>query len=437
MPRDLDASAFVGLSFRVAQMLSLHQDPTHFKPFDPISAEVRRRIWWHIVHLDVSIAVASGLPPVIDLHCWDVQKPTELKDEYIGTAEGIEYDKTVAAGIRFPDRADDLEDLNGTSMVSTGGILAGGKLSSTYVMRKALSKLCGRSSPSIEDQSEMRAWFRNMTTDLASRIERIPRGASTRRGGSIRQPGDTAEYRVRLNKWARLLLSGFIDRNWTVICHPMLKLSAQQLWPNIYAQGLSHCIMLLKKAAHLACITEFQHFQWSWPGIHQPLHPMMIVLQDVIERPFSDLAEVGRLAIDIVFALLGRSENVGGSEEEDRTMRRSLTNGGPETWEYLGRLRSTAWLKAGLDPSIFWTREQATAFCLAESDVDTDAAPVHAGTDFSESLVDPSIFPTDTMIAGHDFATANQDFDPMETYSGRWIDGLNDFNFDAIGIGLQ
>ena len=123
-------SAFIGLSFRVAQLLGLHKDPTHYK-FDPISAEVRRRIWWHVVHLDVSIAVASGLPPIIDLHCWDVQKPTELKDEYIGTAEGEQYDKSVATGMRFPDRADDPEDVNGSSMVSTGGILAGGKLSST------------------------------------------------------------------------------------------------------------------------------------------------------------------------------------------------------------------------------------------------------------------------------------------------------------------
>ena len=124
-------SAFIGLSFRVAQMLGLHKDPSRFKSLDPISAEVRRRIWWHVVHLDVSIAVASGLPPIIDLHCWDVQKPSELKDEYIGTAGGEQYDKSVAAGMRYPDRADDPDDISGSSMVSTGGILAGGKLSST------------------------------------------------------------------------------------------------------------------------------------------------------------------------------------------------------------------------------------------------------------------------------------------------------------------
>ena len=112
-------------------MLGLHKDPSHFNSLDPVGAEVRRRLWWHVVHLDVSIAVASGLPPIIDLHCWDVQKPSELKDEYIGTAEGVQYDKDVAAGIRFPDRADDPDNINGSSMVSTGGILAGGKLSST------------------------------------------------------------------------------------------------------------------------------------------------------------------------------------------------------------------------------------------------------------------------------------------------------------------
>ena len=82
-------------------------------------------------------------------------------------------------------------------------------------MRKALSKLCGRVSPSLEDQSDMRAWFRNMTADLAARIERIPRSPPSRQRATVRQPGDIVEYRIRLNKWARLLLSGFIDRNWS------------------------------------------------------------------------------------------------------------------------------------------------------------------------------------------------------------------------------
>lgn len=157
-------SAFIGLSFRVAQMLRLNEDPSHFKSLDPISAEVRRRIWWHVVHLDVSIAVASGLPPIIDLHCWNVQKPSELKDEYIGTAEGEQYDKSVAAGIHLPDRADDPDDVNGPSMVSTGGILAGGKLSSTC---KQFIKRLHTNSRLIDFRRDAKSPFQTLWQDLS------------------------------------------------------------------------------------------------------------------------------------------------------------------------------------------------------------------------------------------------------------------------------
>ncbi|KAI9688463.1 MAG: hypothetical protein M1822_001412 [Bathelium mastoideum] len=431
----LNCCAFIGLSFRMAQMLGLHRDPQHFKSLDPISAEVRRRIWWHVVHLDVSIAVASGLPPIIDLHCWDVQKPTELKDEAIGTPDGLQYDRSVAAGNRVRDSADDPEDVNGHSMVSTGGVLAGGKFSSTYLMRKALSKLCARTSPSVEDQSDMRAWFRNMSEDLAARIERIPQGPSNRRSGSVRQPDDVIEYRMRLNKWARLLLSGFIDRNW-IICHPILKTSLQQGLPNVYEQGLNHCIMFLKKATHLACIPDFRHFQWSWPGIHQPVQPLTIVLQDLIERPVSPIAELARRYIDIAFVLLRPSEGLRGGEE-DASMPRPPSEGSAETWEYLGRLRSTAWSNAGIDPSMFCTWQAATAYCLLDQEVGDGAASVSTSTGFSESLLDPAIFPTDTMVAGQDFTNEISGFGSMDMYPARWYDGLNELNVDAVGIGLQ
>ena len=160
------------------------------------------------------------------------------------------------------------------------------------------------------------------------------------------------------------------------------------------------------------------------------------MLQDVIERPFSDVAEFARLSVDLVFTLLGPSEGLVGSDEE-ASMRRPLSEGGAETWEYLGRLRSTAWLKAGLDPSIFWTRQQATAFCLSEPDVGDDATGVSATTEFAPSLVDLTSFHTDTMMGGQEFIHGTQEFSPTDAYPARWIDGLNDFNFDAVGFGLQ
>ena len=72
----------------------------------------------------------------------------------------------------------------------------------------------------------------------------------------------------------------------------------------------------------------------------------------------------GRQAIDIAFALCGPNGGiVAGGGASNRLMKRPLTEGGQEVWDYFRRLRAKAWQKAGLDPDIVWTREQAIHFC--------------------------------------------------------------------------
>lgn len=45
------SASFVATAFRAGQALGLHRDPIHFK-IEPIEAETRRRLWWHILHKD-------------------------------------------------------------------------------------------------------------------------------------------------------------------------------------------------------------------------------------------------------------------------------------------------------------------------------------------------------------------------------------------------
>jgi hypothetical protein len=48
----LTTCSFIGVAVRVAQMLGLHKDPSHFKASVlPIPAEVHRRVWWHVFHV--------------------------------------------------------------------------------------------------------------------------------------------------------------------------------------------------------------------------------------------------------------------------------------------------------------------------------------------------------------------------------------------------
>lgn len=93
------------------------------------------------MHIDVLVAMASGLPPLVDSSTCDVRPLTELKDEYIGTPEGIEYDQAVSNGTRPKAHADDPDSANKDSPVWAGGILVCGKLRTTGKFAQRRPKL--------------------------------------------------------------------------------------------------------------------------------------------------------------------------------------------------------------------------------------------------------------------------------------------------------
>jgi hypothetical protein len=90
----LATSGDFGVAVRVAQMLGLHKDPSRFKTtVAPIQAEIQRRVWWHVFHCDVLVAVASGLPPLIERNSWDTMMVSDLCEDRFGTIEGLQHDE--------------------------------------------------------------------------------------------------------------------------------------------------------------------------------------------------------------------------------------------------------------------------------------------------------------------------------------------------------
>jgi len=112
---------------------------------------------------------------------------------------------------------------------------------------------------------------------------------------------------------------------------------------------------------------EFGLFHWSWPGNHQPLHAMIVVLRFLIDFPQAELAPQCRRAVDFILALHETSRGfVAGAEEPIPT--RSIAREASEAWKFLFRLRKQAWDAAALDHTILWTRQEAVALCLQEMD---------------------------------------------------------------------
>ena len=84
---------------------------------------------------------------------------------------------------------------------------------------------------------------------------------------------------------------------------------------------------------------EFAFWNWSWPGLHQPLHALMTLIDDADPKSQSPNADLSRQAVDELFALCGPE---GGVVSADRNYvgARPLTEGGFEAWELLADLRA-------------------------------------------------------------------------------------------------
>ncbi|PYI32573.1 hypothetical protein BP00DRAFT_368664 [Aspergillus indologenus CBS 114.80] len=412
----LTSSLFVSLAMRVAQTMGLHRDPAKFG-IGPCEAEYRRRIWWHIVHMDGVVAMSSGLPPLVsDENYWDVRDSSEVKDTLLGTPEAEKYDRLVMTGLRLPDNPDDPTICGGPSMVNVYYLAARGKYTMARAVRRILKIQLGTRPLTRRDMEELRSILVELQQNLNSIVSRIPEADSTdvssvpstrswstsslaeNRSSDIELPGEgpngcPEQYHspvlVSFHKWARIVLSLFIDKAFCVAYQPFLKNAKSRIWPAARQSALRHCHGFMEKFLSLATDPDFQPFQWSWPGNHQPMHATMIMLIDLYERPYSAEAPKSRAYIDKIFSMTGPDGGVVGGEDGISTQR-PLNDGGREAWDMIRRLRQQAWQRAGLDPSRLWS-EQAQIQAGVASNVDdhtsaseADAASRRQPKDFSK-----------------------------------------------------
>ncbi|KAL6230932.1 hypothetical protein BDW75DRAFT_221431 [Aspergillus navahoensis] len=385
----LTSSLFVSLAMRVAQTMGLHRDPANFG-IPPSEAESRRRMWWHIVHMDGVVSMSSGLPPLVtDENFWDVREPSEFKDTLIGTLEADQYERMVKAGLRPRDNPDDPTVCGGPSMVNVYYLAARGK----YVMARAVRRIMriqlGTKPVTRRHMEELRSILLDLQVQLNSIVERISEARQTA-GLSVDQallgdaaPTCTEQYHIPVlvayHKWARIVLSLYVDKAYCVAYQPFLKNARSRIWPAARQSALRHCHGFMEKFISLATDPDFQPFQWSWPGNHQPMHATMIMLIDLYERPYSPEAPKSRAFVDKIFSLTGPDGGVVGGEDGVSTQR-PLKDGGREAWEMIRRLRQQAWQKAGLDPQKLWTEQAQIQAGVAVPDECLATNPYYSGS---------------------------------------------------------
>lgn len=69
-----------GVAIRLARKMGLHRDGTSLG-LPPFETEMRRRLWWHLVHMDYRVADLLGTRPSMDLSYGDTKTPLNVDDE--------------------------------------------------------------------------------------------------------------------------------------------------------------------------------------------------------------------------------------------------------------------------------------------------------------------------------------------------------------------
>lgn len=77
--------SLMGLMIRNAEKLGIHRDGA-LVGLTPVETEERRRLWWQLQHLDLALAVRSGLTPLTLMADWDAKLPLNIEDDDISAS---------------------------------------------------------------------------------------------------------------------------------------------------------------------------------------------------------------------------------------------------------------------------------------------------------------------------------------------------------------
>lgn len=76
-----------GSLLHMAIQIGLHQDPDHLGEMTPLQKEIRRRLWYTILEMNVQASLDSGMCPMITADDYDTRPPSNLSDDDLNDAK--------------------------------------------------------------------------------------------------------------------------------------------------------------------------------------------------------------------------------------------------------------------------------------------------------------------------------------------------------------
>ncbi|OKL59557.1 hypothetical protein UA08_05014 [Talaromyces atroroseus] len=300
--------SFFDTIVRISQSMGLHMEhsSTTERRLDPVTLETYRRVWWHVLWLDMQYSLRYGSQTRCgsEGNHWNVRMVSEASDETM-VVEGSQPD-LFASSIRSPNS-------NRTSVIV---LFATGRYETVRFMHAFLNRLNSCHPLTQDDLNTQLDAFKKLHMKMNQLIGRMPvRGAPERGFVPFRMSNasmltdeslysDQSENPSVFISWARvtltmLMTSALLTLQKAFLGHPSLN-SENSLWVNSFRLSINYIRYLLQ----IVRVPAFAPYFWFLTKNVSIAQAVLLILIYLRLNPSSPDAYMALYFVDETFEIL-------------------------------------------------------------------------------------------------------------------------------------
>ena len=210
-----DDSGFVSNILRIAQSMGLHLEPSKLG-FDVLDCEMRRRVWWHILWLDLQNSIFTGLP--LNFHHNDAQM--------VGEAQDKDLCEPVPKGMVTPS----------TAATSASMLFSIGRFETVRFERLLVDHLYSTEGLDAEDLTKIENTYAKLQLNIDNLIAKIPAKGIPEEGLIPSRLANASPLNQR-ELYADHVDGATVLTSWTRIMLTMLKTEAAIMFQRVFMEG--------------------------------------------------------------------------------------------------------------------------------------------------------------------------------------------------------
>ncbi|CAI7581018.1 unnamed protein product [Penicillium discolor] len=297
----LAAPAFVSQAMQVARTLGLHHEESIMSRGE-VEAELARRVWYHVVFLELYACVASGsvLSYGTQESSYNTQLPQSLHDSFLDSG------RSTRIGVPSVRRT------------STAMLMLVGRCRMTRTLR-CIMELGYKTRPLSTQECEiLETEIRQFEVTINGLINQIVARGVPEQGYLSSQLlrvnhqthphyyHDTTDEETVLNAYARIQLD--MMKQYVRIFFNRQVLAGSSGSSTVWDDQIIACRQFLKNYVNLARLPAFSPYWWLCPGKLQPLHECLIAITCMKERPQNPDTQILLYLLSEIFEIFKSTE---------------------------------------------------------------------------------------------------------------------------------